>query len=175
MKTPLNILSLALAAAALTVLPACKAVPKDSSAPEPAPAVAEAPAEQGYTWFAKKGQRRGGKAEAAAPAANAAPVENAPALQRVIVTGYCSCPKCCGANATGLTATGSKVQRGTISADPAIFPFGTQLNVPGYGEGVVEDTGSRVKGYRIDVWFPTHAEAKAWGSREMYVALPPAQ
>ena len=127
MKTPLNILSLALAAAALTVLPACKAVPKDSSAPEPAPAVAEAPAEQGYTWFAKKGQRRGGKAEAAAPAANAAPVENAPALQRVIVTGYCSCPKCCGANATGLTATGSKAQRGTISADPAIFPFGTQL------------------------------------------------
>ena len=43
------------------------------------------------------------------------------------------------------------------------------------GEGVVEDTGARVKGYHIDVWFPTHAEAQAWGSREMYVALPPAQ
>ena len=61
MKNPLNTLSaLVLAAAALTVLPACKAVPKD--APEPAPAAAQAPAEQGYTWFAKKGQRRGGKA-----------------------------------------------------------------------------------------------------------------
>jgi 3D (Asp-Asp-Asp) domain-containing protein len=61
---------------------------------------------------------------------------------------------------------------GTIAADPSIFPYGTQLNVPGYGEGVVEDTGSRVKGFHIDVWFPTHAEAQAWGSREMSVAQP---
>ena len=44
--------------------------------------------------------------------------------------------------------------------------------MPGYGDGVVEDTGSRVKGFHIDVWFPTHAEAQAWGSREMYVAQP---
>ena len=58
------------------------------------------------------------------------------------------------------------------AADTSIFPFGTQLNVPGYGEGVVEDTGARVKGYRIDVWFPTHAEAEAWGTKEMFVALP---
>ena len=118
------------------------------------------------------GQRRGGKAEAAAAAASAA---SEAALQRVIVTGYCSCPQCCGPNATGLTSTGTKAQRGTIAADPAIFPLGTQLNVPGYGDGVVEDTGRQVTGARIDVWFPTHAEAKAWGRREMYVALPPAQ
>ena len=173
MKNPLNTLSaLALAAVALTVLPACKAVPKDAPASEASPAVAEAPAEQGYSWFAKKGHRRGDKIEAAAPAAPAAPAD---ALQRVVVTGYCSCPLCCGPNASGLTASGTKAQLGTMSADPAIFPFGTQLNVPGYGDGVVEDTGAHVKGYRIDVWFPTHAEAKAWGSREMYVALPPAQ
>ncbi len=173
MKNPLNILSaVVLAAAALTVLPACKAAPKNAPAPEPepAPAAAQAPAEKSYAWFAKKGQQRSGKVEAAAPAANAAPVESASELKRVIVTGYCSCPKCCGANANGLTATGTKAQLGTISADTSIFPFGTQLNVPGYGEGVVEDTGARVKGYRIDVWFPTHAEAQAWGSREMFVA-----
>ncbi len=168
MKNPLNIIpALALAAAALTVLPACKAVPKDAPASEPAPAVAEAPAENGYTWFAKKGQKRGAKLEAAAPAE--------PALQRVVVTGYCSCPRCCGPNATGLTASGTRAQIGTMAADTSIFPFGTQLNVPGYGDGVVEDTGARVKGYHIDVWFPTHAEAKAWGAREMYVALPTAR
>ena len=164
MKKPLNILSLALTAAALAALPACKAVPKDAPAPAPAPAVAEAPAEQGYTWFAKKGQRRGRKVEA--------PATPASSLKRVIVTGYCSCPLCCGPNATGLTVSGRKAQLGTMSADPAIFPLGTQLNVPGYGDGVVEDTGARVKGYHIDVWFPTHAEAKAWGTREMYVELP---
>ena len=169
MKHPLNILpALALAAAALTVLPACKAKPKGEPAPEPAPQVAEAPAEKSYSWFAKKGQRRGEKVEAAAPA----PAAVEPGLQRIVVTGYCSCPLCCGPNASGLTASGTKAQLGTMSADPAIFPFGTQLNVPGYGDGVVEDTGPRVKGYHIDVWFPSHAEAKAWGTREMYVELP---
>ena len=172
MKTPKNLLSaLALAAAALTVLPACKAVPKEAKPSEPAPAVSEAPAENSHTWFAKKGQRRGTKkTDATAPAVVSEPVDTA--LQRVIVTGYCSCPKCCGANSTGLTATRTRAQRGTIAADPTIFPFGTQLNVPGYGEGVVEDTGSRVKGFRIDVWFPTHEEAVKWGSREMFVAPP---
>ncbi len=174
MKHPLNILpALAFAAAALTVLPACKAKPKNEPAPEPAPQVAEAPAEKTYNWFAKKGQRRGEKIEAAAPAAAPAPAE--PGLQRIVVTGYCSCPLCCGPNANGLTASGTKAQLGTMAADPSIFPLGTQLNVPGYGEGVVEDTGARVKGYRIDVWFPTHAEAEAWGRREMFVALPNAQ
>ena len=167
MKHPLNILpALALAAAALTVLPACKAKPKSEPAPEPAPQVAEAPAEKSYSWFAKKGQRRGEKVEAAAPA----PAE--PGLQRIVVTGYCSCPLCCGPNATGLTASGTKAQLGTMAADPAIFPLGTQLNVPGYGDGVVEDMGRGVKGYHIDVWFPSHAAAKAWGTREMYVELP---
>ena len=171
MKHPLNILpALALAAVALTVLPACKAKPKSEPAPEPAPQVAEAPAEKSYSWFAKKGQRRGEKVEAAAPVA--APATAEPGLQRIVVTGYCSCPLCCGPNASGLTASGTKAQLGTMSADPAIFPFGTQLNVPGYGDGVVEDTGPRVKGYHIDVWFPSHAAAKAWGTREMYVALP---
>lgn len=171
MKSPKNLLSaLVLAAAALTVLPACKAVPKESKHSEPAPAVSEAPAENSHTWFAKKGQRRRAKTEMAAPAVASEPVDTE--LQTVIVTGYCSCRKCCGAKAKGLTATGTRAQRGTIAADPSIFPYGTQLNVPGYGEGVVEDTGSRVKGFRIDVWFPTHEEAVKWGSREMFVAPP---
>ena len=142
MKASKNILpAIAVAVAAMTVLPACKAVPKESSAPEAAPVTAEASNEKGYTWFAKKGQRRAERREAApAPAA-----ENNAALQRVVVTGYCSCPECCGANASGLTASGTKAQRGTIAADPSIFPFGTQLNVPGYGEGTVEDTGAKVR------------------------------
>ena len=170
MKNPMNILSaMAVAVAALTVLPACKATSQTEPAPEPAPQVASAQGESGYKWFAKKGQRRGAKAPV--PAAAVEPVDNS--LQRVIVTGYCSCPPvCCGPTAAGVTASGKKAQLGTIAADTSIFPIGTKLNVPGYGDGVVEDTGSRVKGYRIDVWFPTHEQAVKWGSREMFVALP---
>lgn len=171
MKATKNTLAaIALSAAALTVLPACKAVPNESAAaPEPAPAV-EAQTDGNYTWFVKKGQRRRAKRQAARQAA-----ENQAALQRVVVTGYCSCKECCGPDAAGVTASGTKAQLGTIAADTSVFPFGTQLNVPGYGEGVVEDTGAKVKGFHIDLWFPTHAEAKAWGSREMFVAMPSAR
>ena len=169
MKNPMNILSaLSIAVAALTVLPACKATSNNAPDAEPAKQVASAQEEGSYKWFAKKGQRRGAKASA--PAAAVEPVDNS--LQRVVVTGYCSCPVCCGPNAAGVTASGTKAQVGTIAADTSIFPFGTQLNVPGYGDGVVEDTGSRVKGFHIDVWFPTHEQAVNWGSREMFVALP---
>ena len=174
MKNPMNILSaVAVVVAALTVLPACKATSNVEPATEPATQVASTQNESGYKWFAKKGQRRGAKkAEAPAPAAAAEPVDSS--LQRVVVTGYCSCPVCCGPNAAGVTASGKKAQVGTIAADTSIFPFGTKLNIPGYGDGVVEDTGSRVKGYRIDVWFPTHEAAVKWGSREMFVAFPSA-
>lgn len=171
MNAPKNILSvIALAVAAMTVLPACKAVPNEPSAPEAVPVAEQSADASGYTWFAKKGQRRAARHQAApAPAA-----ENEAALQRVVVTGYCSCPECCGPDATGITAMGTKAQLGTIAADTSVFPFGTQLNVPGYGDGIVEDTGSKVKGFHIDLWFPSHAEARAWGSREMFVVMPPA-
>ncbi len=92
---------------------------------------------------------------------------------RVVVTGYCSCRECRGENASDTTVTGSEARHGTIAADPTIFSYGTQLNVPGYGVGLVEDTIPSVKGGSIAIWFSSHDEAKAWGTREMSVAMPP--
>jgi 3D (Asp-Asp-Asp) domain-containing protein len=45
------------------------------------------------------------------------------------------------------------------------------MTIPGYGEGVAADTGGSVAGSRIDLWFPTEAEALAWGSRTVTVTL----
>jgi 3D (Asp-Asp-Asp) domain-containing protein len=43
--------------------------------------------------------------------------------------------------------------------------------IPGYGEGVAADTGSAVQGMTIDQWFPTLADALAWGRRTVTITL----
>jgi 3D (Asp-Asp-Asp) domain-containing protein len=71
----------------------------------------------------------------------------------------------------GRTATGIKVGWGVVAVDPAVIPLGTRLSIPGYGEGVAADIGSAIKGARIDLWFPTHAKALAWGSRTVTITV----
>ena len=108
----------------------------------------------------------------------------------VLVTGYCNCEQCCGwkrswfgfgrpvytygpmkgqPKEVGRTARGTVAKKGTVAADPNVFPFGTRLAIPGYGTGVVEDVGGSIKGRHVDVWFPTHEEARRWGRRELAV------
>jgi cystine transport system substrate-binding protein len=60
---------------------------------------------------------------------------------------------------------------GVVAVDPAVIPLGTRLSIPGYGEGVAADTGSAVSGYTIDLWFPTLADALAWGRRTVTITL----
>jgi 3D (Asp-Asp-Asp) domain-containing protein len=45
------------------------------------------------------------------------------------------------------------------------------MTIPGYGEGVAADTGSAVQGAAIDLWFPSEAEALAWGRRTVTITL----
>ena len=80
----------------------------------------------------------------------------------VLATGY---------SLSGHTATGVPVGYGVVAVDPSVIPLGTHLTVPGYGEGVAADTGGAVAGARIDLWFPTRAEALAWGTRTVSVTL----
>jgi 3D (Asp-Asp-Asp) domain-containing protein len=82
------------------------------------------------------------------------------------VTGYCPCPHCCGRWSDGITASGTKATQGrTIAGDPTHFDMGTCLSLPGLGQRTVEDTGSAIKGRRIDVYFDSHEDALRWGVR----------
>lgn len=113
-----------------------------------------------------------------------------PTQMVVRVTGYCNCGTCCGwrrswfgfgppvfaqgplkgrRKQVGVTARGTRAKTGTIAADPSFFPFGTRLRIPGYGEGIVEDVGGSIQGRHIDVWFPSHEEARKWGTRDLTV------
>ncbi|MFA6632074.1 MAG: 3D domain-containing protein [Kiritimatiellia bacterium] len=66
----------------------------------------------------------------------------------------------------GITASGTRARRGTLAADTAVLPFGTIVEVPGYGFGRVEDRGGAIKGNRLDLWFPSHGEAQQWGRQK---------
>jgi len=71
----------------------------------------------------------------------------------------------------GSTATGLPVGPGIVAVDPTVIPFGTHMTIPGYGEGVAADTGSAIKGARIDVWVPTEAQAQQWGVQTITISL----
>lgn len=61
---------------------------------------------------------------------------------------------------------------GTIAADTKFYPFGTRMNISGYGWGVVEDRGSAIKGPdRLDVYFKSHDKALTWGRRRVSVRI----
>ena len=107
---------------------------------------------------------------AAAPQVTAtpapAPVPAAPPAggRAVVVTST-------GYSLPGHTATGLPVGWGVVAVDPAVIPLGTKLTIPGYGEAVAADVGSGVHGRDIDIWFPTLAQARAWGRRTVTITL----
>jgi 3D (Asp-Asp-Asp) domain-containing protein len=45
------------------------------------------------------------------------------------------------------------------------------LYIDGYGCGVAMDVGRKIRGNRVDVFFPTRQEAFQWGRRTVNVYL----
>jgi 3D (Asp-Asp-Asp) domain-containing protein len=79
------------------------------------------------------------------------------------LTAYCNCSKCCGKWAGGATASGTLPKAGrTIAVDTKVIPFGTKVVINGHTY-TAEDTGSAIKGNRIDVYFDSHSEALQFG------------
>ena len=72
---------------------------------------------------------------------------------------------------TGFTSSGLPVGWGVAAIDTSLIPFGTRFFVPGYGETVAADHGTAIIGPRIDVWFPTLAQAQAWGRRTVVITF----
>lgn len=120
---------------------------------------------------------------------NGEPVRGTAIEREMTVTAYCACKKCCNWKRTwygkpvvasgpskgeykkpGRTASGEKARRGTIAAS-SMYPFGTVMDVPGYGRGVVRDRGSAIRGEKIDVFFERHRDALAWGRQRLRVKV----
>ena len=56
-----------------------------------------------------------------------------------------------------------------MAADPRVWPIGTCLDIEGIGWRLVHDTGSAIKGRRLDVYFTSHEDAAAFGARRLEV------
>lgn len=69
------------------------------------------------------------------------------------------------------TASGLPLGWGTVAVDTRVFPFGTKMYIPGYGNGVAADTGTAIIGRIIDIWFPTCAQARAWGRKTLAITV----
>lgn len=99
--------------------------------------------------------------------------------QKVMATGYTAGMESTGKAqkdpSYGVTYSGVKVRRdlySTIAADPKIFPIGTILFIPGYGFGVVADTGSAIKGCILDLYYQTVSDVyKHWGKKKVSVYI----
>ena len=74
----------------------------------------------------------------------------------------------------GRTASGRPVAKGLIAADPRHLPLGSRVRLEAgaySGEYLVADTGSMVRGRRIDIWTPTSREAMRFGRRTVKLTI----
>jgi 3D (Asp-Asp-Asp) domain-containing protein len=75
----------------------------------------------------------------------------------------------------GVTETGARARRGGVAADPRVLPKGSVVEVKGAGrysgKYKVADTGSRVKGHKIDIYVPNHGQAKQFGRKKVKVKV----
>jgi 3D (Asp-Asp-Asp) domain-containing protein len=78
------------------------------------------------------------------------------------ISHYCPCSICNGGysgTATGATLTPWY----TIAVDPSVIKLNSTVYIDGYGEFKAQDTGSAIKGNRIDVCVSSHEEAYRLG------------
>ena len=90
----------------------------------------------------------------------------APAAHSDTITGYCACPKCCGKNAKGITAAGTRPMQGRTVAASRSIPLGTRIHIEGLGWRVVEDRTARRYDGRVDIYFASHKDALNWGIKQ---------
>ncbi len=89
--------------------------------------------------------------------------------------GYESTGKNPGDPYYGLTRSGTKVRPGVVAVDPKVIPLGTKLYIEStdgtssYGYASAEDTGSAIKGNKIDLFFENRSDALRFGRRTVKV------
>ena len=81
----------------------------------------------------------------------------------------------------GKTAMGTAAGEGTVAVDPDVIPLGSRLYITAedgsswvYGYAVAEDTGGSIQGERVDLFFWSESDCRAFGRRtaKVYVLAP---
>lgn len=84
----------------------------------------------------------------------------------VTITAYCL---------QGRTRRGNWVRDGIVAADPRLFPLGREIELwvgrRAVGRHLVDDTGSAIKGAKLDLWVADCGDARRFGRRRGYAQL----
>ncbi|USK68618.1 LysM peptidoglycan-binding and 3D domain-containing protein [Peribacillus asahii] len=89
----------------------------------------------------------------------------------VRATAYTAdCQGCIGTTATGVDLK-SNPDAKVVAVDPSVIPLGSKVYVEGYGYATAEDTGSAIKGNRVDVFIPNEQDALNWGVKTVKVQV----
>jgi len=81
-----------------------------------------------------------------------------------------NCNGCSGTTATGVNLKANPNAK-VIAVDPNVIPLGTKVYVEGYGYAVAADTGSAIKGNKIDVFLSSKSAAYRWGSKRVKIKI----
>ena len=94
---------------------------------------------------------------------------------RVLITSYneATCDKPRDHPAFAITKLGWRVFEGVIAVDPTVIPMESKMYVPGYGLGVAADTGGKIKGLHIDLYFPEDKMQLWYKWEDIYLLEPP--
>src|SRR5690625_1806343 len=99
--------------------------------------------------------------------------EESPEGKTISVTSTAYTAECDGCS--GVTSTGDDLNANpdakVIAVDPNVIPLGSEVYVEGYGYATAADTGSAIKGNKIDVHIPSKDEALGWGSKTVNVTI----
>ncbi len=102
-----------------------------------------------------------------------------PVCYQVVATAYTAHDA--GMDGRGITFSGALVEEyHTIAVDPEVIPLGSLVCIPHFegapnkGWFVAQDTGSAIKGKRIDVYMPLRTDALEFGVKalQIYVYAP---
>lgn len=76
---------------------------------------------------------------------------------------------------SGITKTGINLRKNphlkVIAVDPKVIKLGTKVHVEGYGYAIAGDTGSAIKGNKIDLFVPNRTSALKWGRKTVKIKI----
>ena len=73
--------------------------------------------------------------------------------------------------ATGRVPVRNEGGLSTIAVDPSVIPLGSKVYVDGYGYAIAADTGSAIKGDKVDLYLNSSGECNDWGRRSVNVLV----
>lgn len=71
----------------------------------------------------------------------------------------------------GITSSGNEVKENyTIASDTTVLPYGTKVRIEGFPYVYeVQDTGSAIKGHKIDIYMPELEDAQSFGRKDLKI------